>query len=86
MDQAGAGLDILGQRRRHKAAAKQLFRTRLQGVRDVPRLIITDHLNRDGAATRELLPGWTIAAPRSQPPRGELASADAPTGAAPAGV
>ena len=33
VDQAGAGLDILGQRRRHKAAAKQLFRTRLQGQR-----------------------------------------------------
>jgi putative transposase len=64
VDQAGARLDILGQRRRHKAAAKQLFRTRLQGVRDVPRLIITDHLNRDGAATRELLPGVDHRQPR----------------------
>ena len=47
---------MLGQRRRDKAAAKPCFRKRLTGLRDVPRVIVTDKLASDGAATREMVP------------------------------
>jgi putative transposase len=57
VDQDGNILDILVQRRRHKAAAKKFFRKLLKGLRYVPRVLITDQLKRYGAAKRELLPG-----------------------------
>jgi putative transposase len=57
VDQDGHVLDILVQRRRHKAAAKRFFRKLLKGCRYVPRAIITDKLQSYGAAKREILPG-----------------------------
>jgi putative transposase len=56
VDQDGNGLDLLVQRRRDTNAAKTFFRKLLKGLRDVPRVIITDTLASDGAATRELFP------------------------------
>jgi putative transposase len=56
VDQDGPILDILVQRRRDKAAAKQCFRTLLRGLTSVPRVVITDQLKSDGAALREILP------------------------------
>jgi putative transposase len=50
-------LDILGQRRCNTQAAKQCFRTLLTGCQDVPRGIMTDTLQRDGAAKRARRPG-----------------------------
>ena len=50
-------LDILGQSRRNKHAAKKFFRKLLKGLRYVPRVIITDKLKSYGAAKREILPG-----------------------------
>jgi len=55
VDQDGQVLDLLVQRRRERKAAKQFFRQRLQGLTDVPRVIITEQLASDGAAKRE---GW----------------------------
>ncbi len=57
VDQDGHVLDILVQRRRNTAAAKQFFRTLLKGLQYVPRVLITDTLARDDAARREVLPG-----------------------------
>jgi putative transposase len=57
VDQDGNILDLLVQRRRDKPAAKKFFRKLLQGLRDVPRVIITEHLKSYRAAKRELLPG-----------------------------
>ena len=57
VDQEGNILDILVQRRRDKQAAKTFFRKLLKGLRDVPRVIITDKLKSYGAAQREMLPG-----------------------------
>jgi putative transposase len=56
VDQAGNILDILVQRRPDKMAAKKFFRKLLQGLTDVPRLLMTDKLASSGAAKRELLP------------------------------
>jgi putative transposase len=56
VDHAGNSLDILGQRRRDKHAAKRCFRKLLKGVVYVPRVIITDQLRSYGAAKREGLP------------------------------
>jgi putative transposase len=50
-------LDILGQRRRDKQAAKKFFRELLKRLTYVPRVIVTDKLKSYGAAKRELLPG-----------------------------
>jgi putative transposase len=47
---------ILVQSRRKKQAAKKCFHRLLQGLPYVPRVIITDKLQSDGAAKRELLP------------------------------
>jgi putative transposase len=44
VDQDGHVLDILVQRRRDKAAAKQFFRKLLKSLTYVPRVIITDKL------------------------------------------
>jgi putative transposase len=57
VDQDGHVLDILVQRRRHKAAAKKFFRKLLKGLKYVPRVIVTDRLKSYAAAKREILPG-----------------------------
>src|SRR5919199_3487961 len=53
VEQDNNGLDLLGQSRRNQHAAKQCFRKLLQGLRDVPRVRMTDKLQSDGAAKRE---------------------------------
>ena len=57
VDQDDNVLDILGQRRRNKQAAKKFFRKLLKGCQYVPRVIITDKLKSYGAAKREIVPG-----------------------------
>jgi putative transposase len=57
VDQEGNVLDILGQSRRNKQAAKRFFRKLLGGLQDTPRVMITDKLKSYGAAKREILPG-----------------------------
>jgi putative transposase len=57
VDQDGNILDILVQHRRNKAAAEKFFRKLLTGVTYIPRVIITDQLQRDEAAKREIMPG-----------------------------
>jgi putative transposase len=57
VDQDGAVLDILVQRRRDKQAAKIFFRKLLKGCQYVPRIIVTDKLGSYSAAKREILPG-----------------------------
>ena len=56
VDQDGNILDILGQRRHDKAAAKTCCRKRLKGLTYVPRVIIADQLRSYGAASRKILP------------------------------
>ena len=50
-------LDILGQCRRDKRAAKKFFRRLLKGLAYVPRVLISDKLASYGAAKQEVLPG-----------------------------
>ena len=57
VDQDDNVLDILGQSRRNKQAAKMFFRKVLKGLPSVPRVIMTDKLQSYGAANREILPG-----------------------------
>jgi len=64
VDQAGKILDIVGQRRRNKKAAKKFFRKLLKGLAYVPRVIITDKLASYGAARREVLPSVEHRQPR----------------------
>ena len=77
-DHDGTVRDMLGHSRRNTQAAQTCFRTLLKGVTSVPRVIITDNLQRDGAAQRAILPGVEHRQPRSlnnraenshQPPR-----------------
>ena len=56
VDQHGAVLDIVVQRRRNKRAAKTFFRKLLKGLAYVPRVLITDRLASYGAAQRDVLP------------------------------
>ena len=56
VDQDDHVLDILVQRRRNKAAAKQFFKKLLKGLRYAPRVLITDKLKSYAAAKREVLP------------------------------
>ncbi len=56
VDQHGAVLDILVQRRRNKRAAKKFFRKLLKGLVYAPRVLTTDKLASYGAAKREVLP------------------------------
>ena len=56
VDQDGAVLDILVQRRRDGGAAKRFFRRLLKGLQYVPRVLVTDKLRSYGVAKRELLP------------------------------
>ncbi len=57
VDQEGNVLDLLGQRRRDKRAAKQFFHNLLTGLTYIPRVIVTDTLKSYGAAKRAILPG-----------------------------
>ena len=57
VDQDANVLDLLGQRRRNTQAAKTFCCTLLKGLRDVPRVIMTDKRKSDGAAKRDILPG-----------------------------
>jgi putative transposase len=56
VDQDGAVLDILVQRRRNKVAAKKFFRKLLKGLTYVPRVMVTDQLKSYEAAKQEILP------------------------------
>ena len=56
VDAKGDVLDILGQSRRNKAAAKRFFR-KLFKRRGQPRVLVTDKLRSYGAALKELTPG-----------------------------
>jgi putative transposase len=56
VDQEGAVLDILVQRRRNTRAAKRFSRPLLKGLAYVPRVLITDKLASYSAARREVLP------------------------------
>ena len=56
VDQNGAVLDILVQKRRDPDAAKRFFRRLLSGHAEVPRVIVTDKLKSYAAAKREILP------------------------------
>ena len=85
VDQDDNVLDILVQRQRNKQAAKQFFRTVLQGLMYVPRIILTDRLQSYGAAKREITAqGGTPSELLSQEPVCKLASADASTRVSPA--
>ena len=57
VDQDGVVLDILVQDRRDSNAAKRFFRRLLNGLRYVPRMIVTDKLRSYGVVQRHLLPG-----------------------------
>ena len=57
VDQDGNVLDILVQRRRNKAAAKQFFRKLLKRCHYVPRVLITDKLGSYEAAHKDVMPG-----------------------------
>jgi putative transposase len=56
VDDAGEVLDILVQRRRSARAAKRFFRKLLNGLRMVPRAIVTDRLASYAAAKATALP------------------------------
>ena len=56
VDQDGQGLDSLLQTRRDKQAAKRFFKKLLKGLRDVPRVVVTDKLRSYGAALKEIMP------------------------------
>lgn len=56
VDQDGDVLDIMVPRKRDKKAAKRFFRKLLKGLRNVPRVIITDKLKSYCAARAELMP------------------------------
>lgn len=56
VDQNGHILDILVQSRRNRHAAKRFFRKLLNGVRYVPRVIITDKLKSYAAAKKDIMP------------------------------
>jgi len=56
VDQDGTVRDILVQRRRDKAAAKEFLRRLRKGLASVPRVIISDKLASYGAAKRDVLP------------------------------
>ena len=63
-EQAGSVLDLLVQRRREKRAAKEFLRNRLNGVADVPRVLVPANLKRYAAAKREILPRVAHRRPR----------------------
>jgi putative transposase len=54
VDQHGAGLDILLQKRRDKAAAKRFFKRMLASCAEAPRKIVTDQLRSSPAAKAKI--------------------------------
>src|SRR4051812_4364158 len=56
-DQDGPVLDVLGQSRRDKRAAKRLLRKLLKRQGRAPRVMVTDKLASYPAAKKELMPG-----------------------------
>jgi putative transposase len=54
VDQHGAALDILLQKRRDKAAAKRFFKRVLASCTEAPRKIVTDQLRSYPAAKAEI--------------------------------
>ena len=50
VDQDGVVLDVLVQSRRNTKAAKRFFKKLLKGLRDVPRVVVTDQLKSYAAA------------------------------------
>ncbi len=56
VDQHGTVLDLLVQSRRNAKAAKRFFKKLLEGLRYVPRVIVTDKLKSYAAAKRQILP------------------------------
>jgi putative transposase len=73
VDHAATGLDSLGQRRRHKQAAKPCCRTLLNGRLYVPRVISTEQLKSYGATKRASFPGVAHRPSRPLPKRRENA-------------
>jgi len=67
VDQDDNVLDSLGQSRRNTHAAQKVFRTLLKGLTYGPRVLITEKLQRDGAAKRAILPGVDQRQSRSRP-------------------
>jgi putative transposase len=59
VDQHGNVLDVLVQSRRNAKAAKRFFGKLLEGLRYVPRVLVTDKLASYGVAQRELMPSVT---------------------------
>src|SRR3954468_22500078 len=57
VDQDGGVLDVLGQSRRDKKAAKRLLRKLLKKQMRPPRVMVTDKLPSYGAAKKEIMPG-----------------------------
>lgn len=57
VDQNGHVLDILMQSRRNRPAAKRFFPKLLKGLRNAPRVLITDKLKSYAAAKMQILPG-----------------------------
>lgn len=56
VDQSGEVLDVLVQKRRDAKAAKRLFRKLLKGLRDAPRIIVTDKLPSYASAMNDVMP------------------------------
>lgn len=56
VDEDGNVLDILMQRRRHRAAAEKLMSKLLKRQGFAPRVMVTDKLKSYAAAKKELLP------------------------------
>ena len=67
VDQHGAELDILLQKRRDKAAAKRFFKRVLASCPEVPRKIVTDQLRSYPAAKAEI-PSWQTSSTSSSKP------------------
>jgi putative transposase len=57
VDRDGFVLDVLGQSRRDKKAAKRLLRKLLRKQGRAPRVLVTDKLKSYAAAKREIMPG-----------------------------
>jgi transposase-like protein len=87
VDQDGNVLAILVQRRRDKKAAKKFFRKLLKGLTYVPRVLITNKLQKLWRRQAgEPAQCGTLSTPLPQQPGGEFPSADPPAGAPYAGV
>ena len=72
VDQDGDTIDILVQKRRNKAAAKQFFRKLLKGQCQVPWRMITDKLKSYSAAHRDVMPSVTHSTEQYENNRAEV--------------